>query len=530
MKNITLIFVFIFITASISSQVTQEWIKTYQGYNGAYVEACDFEKDISGNLLIAGYSINPNNRDFLLLKYDVNGTLIFSSQYDSASEGACSLTSDPGGNIYITGDGTGSGTYTMILKYSPSGNLLWSSLISSVNNELWSPVDIKYDRNYIYVAGNVRDENGDEVYIAKYGLNGNRHWLKKYGSPFDSGDYLKMMQIDNAGNIYLCGNTVHSVTHNDYLLVRYDTNGNMLWGKNIGDGNSENTLNASYIDGAGNIYLTGSSLGSYFTVKCGPGGSEIWRRYYSGVESGNRAEAICGDESGNIFVTGQSKDSTIINYNIATLKYNAEGVLLWSTRYSGPGLNYDIPCSISWDNNNNLYVSGFITNSNNNRDFISLNYSNSGTLKWNQSYNSSGWDESIGIFCDHSGNVYVSGNCTNSGNSSIVTIKYSQLNAINNMSSEIPGSFSLSQNYPNPFNPETRIRFQIPPTVETTRRVVSLEIYDILGKQVSVLVNQQLQPGVYEVNWDASAFPSGIYFYTLRSGSFTETHKMVLLK
>lgn len=98
-------------------------------------------------------------------------------------------------------------------------------------------------------------------------------------------------------------------------------------------------------------------------------------------------------------------------------------------------------------------------------------------------------------------------------------------------STEIPNEFSLSQNYPNPFNPVTKIKFSIPQN-ETTHRVVStsLIVYDALGREIAILVDQQLQPGTYEADWDASAYPSGVYYYKLESGSFTETKKMVLVK
>jgi predicted phosphodiesterase len=96
--------------------------------------------------------------------------------------------------------------------------------------------------------------------------------------------------------------------------------------------------------------------------------------------------------------------------------------------------------------------------------------------------------------------------------------------------SEVATEFKLEQNYPNPFNPVTKIRFQIPAFVETTRRVVSLIIYDVLGKEISTLVNDELNPGTYEVKWDASAYASGIYFYSLSSASGIITRKMILLK
>jgi len=98
------------------------------------------------------------------------------------------------------------------------------------------------------------------------------------------------------------------------------------------------------------------------------------------------------------------------------------------------------------------------------------------------------------------------------------------------ISSEIPQKYELLQNYPNPFNPMTKLKFSIPLSVETTRRVVSLKIYDVLGKEIAVLVNENLKPGTYEIEWDASNLPSGVYFYSLITSEFTQTKKMVVVK
>jgi photosystem II stability/assembly factor-like uncharacterized protein len=106
------------------------------------------------------------------------------------------------------------------------------------------------------------------------------------------------------------------------------------------------------------------------------------------------------------------------------------------------------------------------------------------------------------------------------------------------ISTEIPESFSLYQNYPNPFNPVTKIRFSIPPSkgARPSRlgadegMMVKLIIYDILGREVEMLVNEQLKPGTHEVEWDAGNYPSGVYFYKLTAGSYTDTKKMALVK
>ena len=96
---------------------------------------------------------------------------------------------------------------------------------------------------------------------------------------------------------------------------------------------------------------------------------------------------------------------------------------------------------------------------------------------------------------------------------------------INQISTEIPDSYSLSQNYPNPFNPTTTIGFCIKES-----RFTSLKIYDLLGKEVETLVNEQLKPGEYEVLFDGGNLSSGVYFYNLTSQNFSETRKMILLK
>lgn len=89
----------------------------------------------------------------------------------------------------------------------------------------------------------------------------------------------------------------------------------------------------------------------------------------------------------------------------------------------------------------------------------------------------------------------------------------------------IPKNFDLTQNYPNPFNPTTTIEYSIPNDAN-----VSLKIFDVLGKEVATLENSHKSAGTYIVNWNASNFSSGVYFYRITAGSFTDTKKMFLVK
>jgi photosystem II stability/assembly factor-like uncharacterized protein len=112
-----------------------------------------------------------------------------------------------------------------------------------------------------------------------------------------------------------------------------------------------------------------------------------------------------------------------------------------------------------------------------------------------------------------------------SGNGTILKTSTGGSVFIQFLSTEMPSGYSLEQNYPNPFNPITNIKFNI-----SKSDFVSLKVYDLLGKEISSLVNESLKPGTYQVQFDAKNLSSGIYFYCLKTKSFTETKRMILLK
>ena len=125
-------------------------------------------------------------------------------------------------------------------------------------------------------------------------------------------------------------------------------------------------------------------------------------------------------------------------------------------------------------------------------------------------------DQNTGYFAGYHGTILKT---TNGG--------LSLLQATNEV---IPRRFVLHQNYPNPFNPVTKIRFEIPVNGETGGFLVKLSIYDIQGRVVASLVDEQLNAGLYELNFDASKLTSGVYFYNLQTNGFSDTKKMILMK
>ncbi len=161
---------------------------------------------------------------------------------------------------------------------------------------------------------------------------------------------------------------------------------------------------------------------------------------------------------------------------------------------------------------------------NNNTGFISgnsglfLKTTNTG-VNWN--IINAGTDQNINGFSFLNENVgFIVGT-----NLSILKTTSGGVVEVKMISSIVPQKYSLNQNYPNPFNPITKIKFEIPKLSN-----VKLTVFDILGKEIKTLINKNLKPGVYESDWDGSNFPSGIYFYSLKTSDFIETKRMILLK
>jgi hypothetical protein len=96
---------------------------------------------------------------------------------------------------------------------------------------------------------------------------------------------------------------------------------------------------------------------------------------------------------------------------------------------------------------------------------------------------------------------------------------------VEDAASAVPGMFWLGQNFPNPFNPSTEISFSV-----GSREVVSLRVYDLLGREIATLVNEELPAGVYRVRWEAKNVAGGVYYYSLRAGNYHEVKKMVLVR
>ncbi|MEO6403989.1 MAG: SBBP repeat-containing protein [Ferruginibacter sp.] len=278
----------------------------------------------------------------------------------------------------------------------------------------------------VYVAGISHQTSGEDyVTIIKYDAYGVEKWNHVFGGGYENYYMRPVELIVKNNNVYLL--TTSFSTNNVFKVVKYDLDGHFRWLTKF-SGVVDNHYGKAYdmdVDPIGNVYVAGyeaaeSSLDPttlvsiYFTVKLeGLEGEQQWVRTYNGTDPGNGsnlAYAIVADPSGNTYVTGRSQFNGKLD--IATIKYNTAGVRQWVQRYNGTADGDDVGYDIALDAGNNIYVTGYTTAANNNKNYVTLKYNSDGEQQWVQTYNGFQEKDDVAnaLVVDWAGNIYVTGN------------------------------------------------------------------------------------------------------------------------
>jgi uncharacterized delta-60 repeat protein len=584
-------------TIKYNSWGNQLWVARFNGSGNSVDYATSLITDYKNNAYVTGGSYNNEaNYDYVTVKYNDSGAIQWVAIYNgpgNSNDIANAIAIDTAGNIYVTGKSYGNGTFYdyATIKYDSAGTEIWVARYNGLANGSDNASAIAIDKaGNIYVTGWCFGNNSDTYYATlKYDSYGNEQWTVLNYVSLRSGDEASSIALDDSGNIYVTVEIIELGLGYNYATIKYSPSGIQQWKSTYnGPGNHTDLAKSISLDTSGNIFVTGKSVGSgtwydFATIKYNNSGNQQWVARYNGLgDSWDGASSITLDNSGNIYVTGTSEELEL-NYDYVTIKYNPEGIQQWIERYNGPGNNLDNACSIVSDNVGNIYMTGKSYGNGTNYDYATIKYSqgyiplelssfiaaincNSVALTWSTATetNNSGFEILRGVYPAKSGTQnenewntigFVPGFGTTTEPKSYSFIDENVSNGVykyrleqidfdgsftNSNEIEVvvdftPKEFVLYQNYPNPFNPSTTIKFEIPGQARNDNVMVTLKVYDILGNEVATLVNEEKQPGVYEVEFsvgqDSSPeIASGIYFYQIRAGSFSNTKKMILTK
>jgi uncharacterized delta-60 repeat protein len=393
-----------------------EWAATYAGPSNNRDVPGAVATDQAGNVYVAGLiAVSGWISDLVLIKYDNSGTQKWVSTYDNGGwDSAEDMAVDSWGNIYVTGS-SDNGSYRdyLSIKYDSSGGRLWTARYSRFSNSYSMAHAIAVDSQ-----GNAYVTGGSNGYATiKYDSLGNQLWVAHYNGLTNSYDHAYAIALDSSGNVIVGGMSPGSGTGSDYATVKYDQNGNQLWAARYnGPANSSDDMRALAVDPAGNVCVTGYSMGlngnyDFATVKYDNNGQLLWEARYNGPANGyDAARAIAIDKDGNIHVSGNS--GTGPSSDIVVVKYNHLGQELWVTRYNGPGNGYDYAGRrILLDSEKNIYVPAASTGLGTLTDFLAIRLDPSGAFlheaRWDSPTHLS--ESASDMVFDPDGNIILTG-------------------------------------------------------------------------------------------------------------------------
>jgi uncharacterized delta-60 repeat protein len=432
-----------FVTIKYSFAGDQVWVARYNGPGNDYDAVAAITVDIAGNSYVTGSSYNINfDADITTIKYDTFGRADWTTRYNSPDESdeiPAALVIDASRNVYVTGNSYGFGTDEdyLTLKYSATGGIRWIARYNGTGNAYDAAAAVAVDgAGSVYVTG-VSTGLGtmEDMVTVKYSSLGIQLWVQRYAGPVIDYEAGVAIALDGSGNPLVCGSSYGLVSDEDVLVAKYTSAGAEQWTALYnGLGNSADEAVGVALDPAGNIYITGTSYdlqsqSDFATVKYAPSGHQLWVVRYDGPGGGEDfVSALAVDPSGNVYVTGTSYDLAS-GYDIVTLKYNTNGVTLWTNRYTSAGDAIDEASDLAVDGVGNVYVTGSRTDATTGADIVTLKYLAGGTQSWASIYNNSSadsTDEGYDVALDVAGNVYVTGASYRNGTDfDCLTLKYS---------------------------------------------------------------------------------------------------------
>ena len=526
MKKTHLLFLFIayfaFNTAT-RDCFTQSQFQLVIGDSSNIGEARCIIQTSDGGYIAAGE--NDTFGDMYIVKLNSSGQLQWSRTIigDYASV-ALSVAQTTDGGYIVAGYSPSSQFFgAIILKLTPDGIVEWARRFAG--DPAWSVVQT-FDGGYAAVFSPT--EGGfspDRMVIVKLNGAGILQWSKR----FSGNSYARCIRQTTDKGFILTG--VKDSLDENMFVVKLDSNGLLQWAKTIGGPGDDFAYSVvQTIDGGYAVAGYTRSFGNWskmYIAKLNNSGALQWTKVI--VVDDDLAYSIVQTSDGGYAVAGATHGSG----GMLIIKLSSNGSLQWSRVVDGSSI-YNFARSIIQTSDGGYVAAGyggmvgtrgmFIVKLDNNGNTCGNTVSHSITV------------DSGGILNNHIPSVtdfLIMDTLVTPQTGSLGYVTPLCVIGIQPISSEIPALYKLYQNYPNPFNPATKIKFDIS---GTTVAQTFLSVYDMLGREVDILVNADLHPGTYEVDWDGSNYASGVYYYklsVLNSGSsakYQETKRMLLIK
>ncbi len=429
------------------AQLHKAWMESWDGplpasTDGGYAVA----SDSTGNTYVAGdVATAANGSDGLLIKYDRSGKLLWERTYDGPGADTDYFTYiriDSNDQILLLGQSIGNGTDWdfLTIKYSPSGALLWEQRYDGLGSgqDLVYGIDVDTQDNVCIVGVETGADGFPKFTTIKYLADGTEDWVRRYESsyPGNINAWGFSVHVTDDGTVYAAGDAISSTGSLDFALLKYDSDGTLLWDR-LFDGlyGAADALYDMALGPNEELYLTGiSETGTgfeYCVAKYNSSGDFQWEGRYGGTTGYHYPYLIDVDQAGNAVVTGPSTNSAGY-FDWATVRFDSNGALQWARRYRVPSPYFgeNIPNGLVLDDQGGIYVCGAGSNwLTDGQNAAVLKYDAAGNLVWSDTFNgeASGDDSWWDITLDDSNQVLVTGVSLGAGTGlDLLVAKYRQ--------------------------------------------------------------------------------------------------------
>lgn len=411
-----------YVTLEVLADGNISWSKTYNGTGAKTDVGLAIQLDNSKNVIVTG-NANATNTDYLTIKYDNDGTQLWTKAYNGTSnDQPYALAVDASGNIVVTGQSS-NGSYNdcVTVKYAPTGTQSWVKTFNlSANKDDYAGSIATDKAGNIYVTGTVAlaaPTYGD-IITTKYHANGFKVWTKTYSKSASSDDGAYKVICDSTGNIYVAGYSYTGSSY-DFTTIKYKSDGTQLWVKNFnGPDNLDDEAFFIQLDYAGNIYVAGTSKTTknstdFSLVKYAPDGTQLWSKKTSVAQNvTGYLNALTIDNQGRAYLAGTILTPT--NFDMMWVRYSEDGSSSMTEVYNGPMDKSDDASAIAVDKDGNIYVAGYSALASGNdysTDMAIIKYLPDGTQSWIRTHGDTmpGVDEINAMVLDNDGNIYVTG-------------------------------------------------------------------------------------------------------------------------
>jgi uncharacterized delta-60 repeat protein len=527
-----LIFIF-FITqyALLSVNAQSQFQRTVGGTN--HDQAYSIIQTTDGGYAVAGYtySFAAGYEDMYIVKLNSSGSLQWTRTIGGTGDDiAISIIQTTDGGFAVAGytNSFGTGTFDFyIVKLDASGSVQWNRTIDRTNYDYACSM-IQTTGGGFVLAG-FSAPGGvftDDIYIVKLDASGTYQWSKIYGGSHDEIAYSIIQTTD--GGFAAAGYSDSYGPHNEFYIIKLDSSGMLQWSRLLGEtsSGSDATSVIQTTDGgfalAGGFQPTGTGNYDMYIIKLSSSGTLQWTRTLGGTGD-DKAQSIIQTTDAGFVVAGYTNSFGAGNYDMYIAKLNSSGTLQWSRTVGGTG--DDQAQSIMKTDDGGFIVAGYTDSFGAGaKDFYIVKFDANGNTCGN-TFTPTTISGTIGTLVTPTTTettqnpTVTSPTSTSNTGGTLTTICFVGIQPISN---EIPASYEL---YPNPFNPSTSIKFDVP-----KESSVKLVVYDVLGKEITVLTDHKNKAGKYEVVWDGTDYPSGVYFFKMITDEYVETKKMVLIK